>query len=281
MNLKLPGSVPNFQSDGLSITAAEPWFKVKVQLIQSYLQAFIMNASPKADEIIFVDLFSGSGLYSVGHQKEIFPGSCLASLSSEAPIQKWIFCEDAPEMAAALDKRVKKFFPNKNVAIFNIGQNDLIETIRSNVPGSKAGHVVAVLCLIDPFSMNIPLTIMDKLAALGFSFLMPFTFPLNNWMSCKFYNQEHPEVVKKFIGSSNYERLSGLESNLHFYRRLIRMYQNNMLVMGLNSALSSHTLESKLMELPAYYIGLFSKQFSAQAIQRDVNFSNHLQFKLF
>ena len=115
MNLKSRASVPNFQSDGLSITAAEPWFKVKVQLIQSYLQAFIMNALPKADEIIFVDLFSGSGLFSAGHQKEVFPGSSLASLSSESPFQKWVFCESDAEQAQVLDKRVKKNFPDKNV----------------------------------------------------------------------------------------------------------------------------------------------------------------------
>jgi hypothetical protein len=78
LNLKSNASVPNFQSDGLTITAAESWFKVKVQLILSYSQAFIMNASPKSDELIFVDLFAGSGLFSVGHQKEIFPAPSLA-----------------------------------------------------------------------------------------------------------------------------------------------------------------------------------------------------------
>jgi hypothetical protein len=59
------------------------------------------------------------------------------------------------------------------------------------------------------------------------------------------------------------------------------MYQSNMLVMGLNAALSSHQLDSRLMELPAFHIGFFSKQLSAQAIQRDVKVSEHLQFGLF
>lgn len=240
-----------------------------------------MNASPKADEIVFVDLFSGSGLYSIGHQKDIFPGSCLASLSSELPLQKWVFCEGDAEQANALDKRVKKFFPEKNVSIFHVSPSELIETLRTNIPGTKAGYKVAVLCLVDPFSMDIPLSIMDKLAALEFSFLIPFTFPLNSRLDCKYYSQEHPEVLKKYIGSSNYERLAGLESNLHFYSMLVRLYQNNMLVMGLNSAVSSHKLESKLMELPAYSMGFFSKQFSTTAIQRDVNVSEHLQFDLF
>lgn len=281
MNLKLSGSVPNFQSDGLSITAAEPWFKVKVQLIQSYLQAFMMNASQKTTEIIFVDLFSGSGLYSCGHKKEIFAGSCLASLTAETPFQHRIFCEEDVDHARALDKRVKKFFPDQRVTVLNVGHHEWMESLQSIIPASKPGYKVAVICLADPFSMNIPFGAVNKLAALGYSFLIPFTFPLNTRVDCRYYSREHPDLLKKYIGDGNYERLAVVESNVHFYRKLVRMYQNNMLVMGQNSALSSHKLDSRMMELPAYYIGFFSKQFSTQAIQRDVNVSEHLQFELF
>jgi len=108
LNVKTPVVPLNFQADGLSITAAEPWFKVKVQLVQRYLQAFIMNAAAKADEIIFVDAFSGSGLYSTGHQKAIFPSVALATLAGDLPIHRWIFCERDPEQAYALQARVKK-----------------------------------------------------------------------------------------------------------------------------------------------------------------------------
>jgi len=63
LNSKSLGTVPGFSDDGLSITAAEPWFKVKVQVVQSYLQAFIVNALSRADEVVLVDLFAGSGMY--------------------------------------------------------------------------------------------------------------------------------------------------------------------------------------------------------------------------
>ncbi|MEO7992232.1 MAG: hypothetical protein ABI663_21970, partial [Chryseolinea sp.] len=88
MNFK-PGtnnSKQLYTDDGFSITATESWFKVKVQLLLSYIQSFTVNVSGKADEIVFVDLFSGSGLYSIGHQKEIFQGTCLASLDADLPI---------------------------------------------------------------------------------------------------------------------------------------------------------------------------------------------------
>ena len=281
MNLKSSASVPNFQSDGLSITAAEPWFKVKVQLIQSYLQAFIMNASSKVDEIIFIDLFSGSGLYSMGHQKEVFPGSNLLSLTLEPPFHKLIFCEDDDEQANALERRVKRLFPKTNVEILNFPTEELTAALIANIPRSKSGHKVATLCLVDSFSFDIQWAIIEKLADAGVSFLIPFTFAINNRMDLRHYCQEQGDVLKRIAGDANYKRLSSMGSNFHFYKTLVRIYKNKFLVRGLNSAISSHKLESRLMDLPVFDIGFFSKQFSAQAIQRDVNVSEHLQFELF
>ena len=281
LNLKSNASVPHFQSDGLTITAAEPWFKVKVQLILSYAQAFIMNSSPKSDELIFVDLFAGSGLFSIGHQKDIFPASCLAALGHNLPFQKWIFCEADQEQAGALDKRVRKMFPQKYVEVYNVREDDVVHTLASTIPASKAGRRVAVFCLIDPFSLNISLNTIDRLAAMGFSFLIPFTFPLNARLDCSYYCHDLKELLKRFVGQNNFDRLATLDSNAHFYRKLVQLYQNNLLVKGLNAALSSHKLDSMLMALPAYSMGFFSRQLSTQSVQRDVNVSEYLQFELF
>ena len=240
-----------------------------------------MNASPKSDELIFIDLFAGSGLFSVGHQKDIFPASCLAALSSNLPFQRWILIESDPEQAAALDKRVRKMFPQKYVEVCNVREDDIVQTINAITTTSKAGRRVAVFCLIDPFSLSISLNTIDRLASLGFSFLIPFAFPLNARLDCRYYCEDLKEVLKKFVGPNNFERLSTLDSNAHFYRKLVQLYQNNMLVKGLNAALSSHKLDSMLMTLPTYTMGFFSGQFSTQSVQRDVNVSEHLQFELF
>lgn len=249
--------------------------------MRSYLQAFIMNASSKSDEIIFIDLFSGSGLYSMGHQKNVFPGSSLLSLTLDPPFQKWIFCEADDEQAAALEKRVKKFFPKKHVEILNLPAHELTTALVAAVPPSKAGHKVATVCLADPFSLDIQWPVIEKLADRGVCFLIPFTFAINSRLDVRYYCQEHAEILTTVAGPKNYERFCSMDSNLHFYKKLVRAYQNNFLVKGLNSAISSHKLDSRLMDLPAFDIGFFSKQFSAQAIQRDVNVSEHLQFELF
>jgi hypothetical protein len=72
-----------YSDDGFVTTAVEPWFKVKVQLIQHYFESFIENLHARADDIIFVDLFSGSGVYSVGSHRQRWVNTSLTALSVE------------------------------------------------------------------------------------------------------------------------------------------------------------------------------------------------------
>jgi three-Cys-motif partner protein len=273
-------SIPFFKDDGFSVTATEPWFKVKVQVIQNYLQAFVTTAASRADEIVFVDLFSGSGLYSIGHQREIFAGSCLASLSSGLPITKWIFCEEDPHQAKVLHARADKYFKNRDVFVLDDRPEKLMEKFSAIIPQSKGNYRVAVLCLVDPFSIDVPFALIEKLAAFGYSFLMPFTFSLNARHDSNYYLKEQRERLKKFAGNQ-VERITETQSNLHFYKKLVKIYQQNMLMLGLNTAMSVHKLNSTLMDVPMYYMGYFSRQISPKLIQKDVHGIEQLQFGLF
>jgi three-Cys-motif partner protein len=279
LNSKLSAQVPFFQSDGLSVTAVVPWFKVKVQLIERYVQSFIVNAAGRVDDIVLVDLSAGSGLFSYGHQKEIFAGSSLSLLAANLPISQWVLCERDHEQVYALHNRVDRYFRNRNVLILDEPVDELADRLRSVIPQTK-GNKKAVLCLVDPFSFEIPYALLDKLASSGFSFLMPFTWMMNQRMNYTFYLEEHREQLKRYLGIADLQRLSIVQSNQQFYKHMVRIYQNNMLVLGLNTALSVHKLDSRLMELPAYYIGFFSKKFSTKAVLSDVQESEHVQFEL-
>jgi three-Cys-motif partner protein len=281
LNPKTSPQVQFFAADGLTVTASEQWFKVKVQVIERYLQAFVGNVAGRADEIIFVDLFAGSGLYSVGHQKEIFPGAALASLRSGLPISQWICCERDAGQAHALRMRVDRYFRGKNVMIMDVPSETLFDKLRSVVPPGKNGHKVAVFCLADPFSIELPFVLMDKLASLGWNFLVPFTFPLNHMTRHTFYVTEQRDRLQRYLGIAEVDRLASVESNLQFYQRLVRTYHNNMLVLGMNAALSVHKLESTLMDLPSYYVGFFSKKISTRTVQQEVQSSEYVQFELF
>ena len=272
----------SFHDDGFVTTAAEPWFKVKVQLIQQYFNSFATNVSGKADDVVFVDLFSGSGLYSIGHQKELFAATSLASLQTELPISKWIFCEHSAESARALKVRVNKYFRGKNVVIFESKPDQLLDKFQTYIPPSKGGYKVAVFCVVDPFSIDIPFSTLEYLQGLGFSFLIPYTFSLGSRLDFKFYKRDQKERLAKFLGGfKDVEAFQGVKSNYEFYKKLVKIHQNNMLMLGLNTSLTVHKLDSGLMEMPYYYMGFFSKQLSPKIVQQEVLVENYHQLDLF
>ncbi|RAW01691.1 three-Cys-motif partner protein TcmP [Pseudochryseolinea flava] len=268
-------------SDELTVTASEPWFKVKVQANTRYLEAFVGQVAGRADEIIFIDLFSGNGLYTVGHQKEIFPGSSFQALLSGLPITRYIFCEHDQEQVKALKARVSKFFPRHPVTVFDQPIETLPAKFTDIVPQGKPRRKAAVFCLIDPCSIDIPFSTIEKFGRAGWNLLMPFTFPLNVRMNHAFYQTEGRDKLQRYVGVSGANKLSSVENNGNFYQQLVQIYENNMLVMGMNSAISAQKIKSQWMELPAYSMGFFSAQISAKAVQQEVQGSEFAQFELF
>jgi three-Cys-motif partner protein len=280
LNNNRPQTIPNFVDDGFSVTATEPWFKVKVQVIQNYLRAFVTSAASRADEIIFVDLFSGSGLYSVGHQREIFAGAALTAMASDLPIGKWILCENDAEQAKILRARTDRYFPRKNIIVLEEHTEDLIGKFRMYIPPAKGGYKPAIFCLADLFSLNMPFALIEKLTALNFSFLIPFTFGLNAGHNCEFYVKDEKEKLKRYAGLRT-DQLKETQSNLHFYKSLVKIYQHNLLMLGFNSSISAHKINSTLMDLQMYQVGYFSKQISPRQIHKDVQPVEQLQFELY
>ena len=275
--------LPQFADDGFGITAAEPWFKYKIQIIQEYLTSFVINLAGRADEIVFVDLFSGSGLYSLGSRREIFAGTPLMALAQDLPIQRFVFCEHDAEQFKALKIRVNKYYRGKNVILMDGKPEDLIDKFKLYIPPSKGDFKVAVFCVCDPFSLDMSFELVEKLSGLGFNFLMPFTFALNKRLDYRYYLKENKEKIKKYLGGyKDMDRLEDeMENNMQFYKRLIQIYENNILASGLNASTSVHKLDSGLMELPVYYMGLFSREYSTKAIQQDVEATRNTQFELF
>jgi three-Cys-motif partner protein len=274
--------VRTFKPDGLSVTAAETWFDTKAQLCYEYIKAFSANAICKVDEIVFVDLCAGTGLYSSGHNKELFAGAGLRALDPALPITQWILYEQDPGSAEILRQRIRTCFPQKNIIVPEVPRHGLFDHLRDIIPlKGKKRSSRAVLCLADPFSMDLPFSLIRSLASEGCSFLIPFTFMLNSRNNYRFYCDDHADKLKAYLGISDIEAIRSVASNEHFYKKLVQAYQNNMLILGLNTALSVHKLDSVMMQLPAYYVGMFSAQLSTKAIQAEVRASEHLQFELF
>lgn len=283
----MPGTTPStrflFTEDGLPVTAAEPWVKNKIQIIREYLTSFVSGQLGRVDDIIFVDLYAGNGLYSIGARKELFPSASLMALSLGLPISKFVLCESDNERASQLKIRVNRYFRSRHTLLLEGRPEEIMDRIELYVPPSKGEYRSAVFCLCDPFSFELPFDFMNRFAARNFTFLVPFTMPLSDQVNYRFYLDDQRERIRRFVGgTSNFERLAkDVDSNAQFYKRLIRIYENNMLTLGLNASTSVHKLDSGLMEMPMYYMGLFSKSVSTKTVLQEVEAARHVQYDLF
>ena len=269
--------------DGFSVTAAEPWIKRKISIIQQYLTSYVGTIAGKADEIIFIDLFAGNGIYSLGTRTDLFAATSLMALAQDLPITKFILCDKEEAPLNSLKVRVNKYFRDKNVLLLNGRPEELPQKFNLYVPKRKRGYRVVVFCVVDPFSLDFSFNTIAQLADRGFDFLIPFTFVLNDRLNDRYYLREAGDKLQRFIGgNTDIKRFGSEVYNIQsFYKKLVQVYENNMLAMGYNTSLSSHRLDSGLMELTSYQIGFFSKQFSTKAIQQNVEATLHVQFDLF
>jgi hypothetical protein len=133
--------------------------------------------------------------------------------------------------------------------------------------------------VIDPFSFDVDFTFIEKLAAMGFSFVIPYTFPLNGKTNFQYYLDMQRTKLTSYL--RNLDSLKDVTSNVAFYKRIMQTHQRNMLSLGLQVSYSNHRLESKMMDVPTYNVGFFSRNFPAKAVEKDIRNSTTKQFQLF
>lgn len=283
MNGTLSAFRKSIPDDGLPVTAAEPWFRQKIKLLQAYVSAFVATMSGRVQAIVFVDLYAGNGLFSMGAGRECFSGSGISILQMDLPINKYVLCERDEAQARVLKVRVNKYFRDQNVALITGKSDEILEKLKLYVPVSKRGYKVAVFCWCDPFSLESGYKAISQLCESGFTVMMPFTFPLGRMMDYRYYMKEERLKVGKFFEDYGEVKLieKDLTSNHQFYKRIVNRLNNKMLSLGMNTTLTMHKLDSGLMELPFYCVGLFSDQLSTDALQRDAMAGMNLQFELF
>ncbi|NJN43041.1 MAG: hypothetical protein HC811_13245 [Flammeovirgaceae bacterium] len=106
----MSNSLSVYQPDGFPVTPAEPWIQFKIETIKAYLNLFVHQVAAKVDEIVFVDLFSGNGMYTLGPSNEMFPGSALMALAQDLPIHRFVFCERDSDALRILKNTGKPVF---------------------------------------------------------------------------------------------------------------------------------------------------------------------------
>lgn len=243
---------------------------------------FIERLAGYADEFILVELFSGNGMFTIGNSGERWGSTALDLMGNGLPFKKWILCERDRDDANTLRIRTRRHFRNNHVLIFEDSLQELPGKLAHYIPQSTRHYRVAALCIADSFSLVFPFDFVTGTLPLKLSFIIPFTFCLNARHDYRFYLNEQRDKLERFLGRTTAgTRLAEASGNHHFYKHLVRLYHQEMMLFGLGGSLSVHPLDSGLMELPAYYTGLFTSNRLVRGIQKELQQKAYTQFTLF
>ncbi len=99
-------SIPVVSDDALVIPEIGPWAEDKYRLIALYDELFSKGMKDEWGKRVYIDLYSGAGFGRVKGTDSTFMGSPLIALNVEYPFDRYIFCEQKPELLNALREAI-------------------------------------------------------------------------------------------------------------------------------------------------------------------------------
>src|SRR5262245_11348883 len=144
-------------SDGLLARKSGPWAKRKHYYLRNYCGITTISMRRKW-RLVYLDVMAGPGLCKIKDSGEEFPGSPLVALDYD--FREFIFIEDDPQLADALQQRVSKH-PKANLTKI-IPKNWVEVAAQGRLRFSEKTLVVA---FVDPTGISqVPMNAMLQLA---------------------------------------------------------------------------------------------------------------------
>jgi three-Cys-motif partner protein len=188
--------------DGLPTPEVGRWAETKYRLIRLYDSLFATGMKDKWDERIYIDLYAGAGQSRIRGTSLVVLGSPLLALSVKHPFDKYIFCEEDPNLINALKARVTRLWPDADVTYITGDCNERINEISRKIPTASANHTVLGLCLVDPFDLGIKFKSIRHLSKWYLDFLCLLALHMDANRNYSRYVSEESQKVDEFLGST-------------------------------------------------------------------------------
>src|SRR6185312_10198010 len=152
------------EDDGLVCPQVGSWAEQKYRLVALYDELFATGMKDKWGKRVYVDLYSGAGLARIQNTSVVLKGSPILALTVHHPFDKYVFCEESPDLLAALKTRSKRIAPNADIE-YVVGDCDAkIDKICAAIPKPSANNTVLSLCCVDPFDFGIRFETLRRLS---------------------------------------------------------------------------------------------------------------------
>ena len=261
-------------NDGLPCPEVRRWAETKYRLIGLYDELFATGMKHKWDHRVYVDLYSGAGYSRISGTNTYLKGSPLIALTVNAPFDKYIFCEEKPELLDALKVRVKRIAPGANVA-YILGDCDTeIEKICAEIPKATPDNKVLTLCMVDPFDFGIKFETIRRLSKFFIDFLVLLAVGMDAGRNYDHYVDGNSPKIDEALGNTDWrERWKAIGTRKGEFRQFLAtefsasMESLRYLKQPLDRM---KQVRSDEKNLHLYYLALFSRHQRAYEFWDDV-----------
>ena len=249
--------------DGLPTPEIGAWGEEKYRHVLFYASLFIKSIRTKWDEIIYLDLFAGSGRSRIRGTKRIVNSSPLLILGMPEAFDKYIFCDGDGINADTLAKRCQREFADRKISVISGDANLLVERVIAGMPRPGKNHKVLGFCFLDPFQMqNLNFSTIESLSQRFVDFLVLIPSAMDANRNEQHYIQPRNKTLEKFVGNPDWrvrwdkEKASGKSFEHFVVEEFGRSIQKLRYIdPGIN--------EAKLIRgeknLPLYRLALYSR----------------------
>jgi three-Cys-motif partner protein len=251
------------EDDGLPCSEVGAWAEDKYTLVGLYDRLFSTGMKNKWPTRVYIDLYSGPGFVRVRGTNRMMVGSPLLALGVPDPFDKYIFCENVPELLSALQTRFSRLARGTDAAFIPGDCNERIEEICANIPAPSPRRGVLTFCFVDPFDISIKFSTVRRLSSYFIDFLILLALHVDANRNVEHYLDPRNPKVDEFLDLPDWRgRWKIAEGHGGRFRRfLAEEYSGQMERLGYLRQPWDRMKEVRSDEknLPLYRLALFSR----------------------
>ncbi len=250
-------------NDGLPCPEVGTWAEDKYRLLALYDGLFSTGMKHKWDQRVYIDLYSGAGFSRIRGTNTVLKASPMIALTVTDLFDKYVFCEEEPELMSALKARATRLAPEAN-AVFISGSCDTeVEQICTAIPrGSSDNHVLS-LCVVDPFDFGIKFETLRRISSALVDFVVLLAIGMDANRNYANYVEGNSTKIDEALGNRQWrERWKDKATQRSRFREfLANEFSRSMQSLGyLTTPLHQmKQVRSVDRNLPLYYLALFSR----------------------
>jgi three-Cys-motif partner protein len=255
--------LPRGEQDGHPTPDVGSWAREKYLRVWMYDQMFATGMKNRWDEIVYLDLFSGSGYSRIRGTNDILQASPLLALQIPDRFHRYIYCDREPTNLDALRRRVDRHAPGVTAHYVPGDIDETIGQVLELIPRGSSNHRVLSFCFVDPFSVDLRFSTIRRLSERYVDFLILLALGMDANLNLPVYIEDHHTRIEQFLDNPNWRAEWRTEEarGVKFIPFMAQQYARAMTRLRyLETPLDRmYPVRSDQRNLPLYYLAFFSR----------------------